>query len=67
MRCLKKNTMVCFRIYLSNLLEGIFNINLHFQDFEREVLAERKRLGGGGGGEEEMSADEEDEDLVHQI
>ena len=37
---------------------------LHFQEFEREVLAERKRLGGDGGGDEDVSGDEEDEDLV---
>merc|ERR1711974_136178 len=38
--------------------------NATVKEFEREVLAERKRLGGGGGGGEDMSADEEDEDLV---
>lgn len=37
--------------------------NATVKEFEREVLAERKRLGGGGG-DEDMSADEEDEDLV---
>jgi len=38
--------------------------NAIVKEFEREVLAERKRLGGDGGGDGEVSGDEEDEDLV---